>query len=206
MFFLSILVITSLGLIAADSDDIECRAYEKCLNYLPKPHYKCKEIAGAWQDIYKCLELKKSECSNRLWGAGIIIGHCSALYDYYQKIHKCGLTEYPDFPSKRELCGMAIIPDFKPLFRNDSLMKSCGKMYYPQGCHDEERMKHYTSCIMHAAGNPFTKGFMNGACRYFFHDGKRCNFDKETCAGGFMNKPVMALSMFTMIFTLWWLA
>ena len=44
--------------------------------------YTCEEIADSWKDIYKCVS--KARCDDENYGAGLIVGHCVTLHNYYR--------------------------------------------------------------------------------------------------------------------------
>ena len=44
--------------------------------------YTCEEIAESWKDIYKCVS--KARCDDQNYGAGLIVGHCVTLHNYYR--------------------------------------------------------------------------------------------------------------------------
>ena len=165
--------------------ELGCRAYERCLDSMPdETIYRCEEIVDAWKDIYTCLS--KARCNDDFYGAGLVIGRCLTLHNYYRRIRpQCGWDDRdPSFPDPDTFCGINTIPAFRKNFVNDTIQRSCGELFYPYNCDQENRMDHYIDCLWRGSRNRFTDGVVRGGCQHFTDDrGRKCSYDEDVCSG-----------------------
>jgi len=181
--------------------DLGCREYERCLESIPDENiYRCNEIADAWKTIYTCLS--KARCDDEYYGAGLVVGRCIQLRNYYHRINpQCGWSSLsPEFPDEHTLCGVNSIKAFQMNFHNDTIFRTCGELFLPYTCYDKKRMNHFVDCLWRASRNRFTDGLIRGTCEYWTDaKGRKCSYDQRTCNGSVTIKVGIGSMMLSVV-------